>query len=89
MARRYIDRNLLGEEEQEKIVNVVESEKIDDLGKDVSDLRIENKRLEGEIFKLRQQTEQRKGKDSRLNKVFEELSKHREMLKRLDHNTSS
>lgn len=45
MARRYIDRNLLGEEEQEKLVNIIEDEKIQKLEAEIEMIKQHYKKL--------------------------------------------
>jgi len=50
-ANRYIDRNLLGEEEQEKLLNIVESDRFAQLEKEVDRLKTENKGILGLLKK--------------------------------------
>jgi integrase len=51
-ANRYIDRNLLGEEEQEKLNNVIENDKLDIMEKEFSRLKIDKDSQDEKINKL-------------------------------------
>jgi len=44
-ANRYIDRNLLGEEEQEKLTNIIENDRIEGMEKEFEIIKKENKTL--------------------------------------------
>lgn len=48
-ANRYIDRNLLGDEEQEKLTNIIENDKIEGIEKEFEAIRKENKTLWGKV----------------------------------------
>lgn len=48
-ANRYIDRNLLGEEEQEKLTNIIENDKIELMEKEFEIMKKENRTIWGKV----------------------------------------
>lgn len=51
-ANRYIDRNLLGEEEQEKLANIIENDKIELMEREFAKIEIKSNSQEGRLTKL-------------------------------------
>ena len=69
-ARTYIDRSLLGEEEQEKLVNLIEADRLQKLEEENKKLRESISVLKSEQEKITADMKERKRMDPVLNKIF-------------------
>ena len=87
-ANRYIDRNLLGEDEQEKLQNVIEQDRMQDLEQE---LNTRNKQMEGKLRDtrvqfaktLRLQLSFQKAKTpEEMNKIVEEMERDTRLMEK-------
>ncbi len=56
-ANRYIDRNLLGEEEQEKLANIIENDKLEMMEKEFAKFKMEINVQQGKLIELSSENE--------------------------------